>query len=73
MRKVVFSPDDLPPALGEEARLRLLRDTLANCVGSGDFTPLPDLPLSARWEFSRVGEVILGRSSGAMRTSMRTR
>ena len=73
MGKVVFSTDDLPPGLSEEARLGLWRDTLANCLGSGDVTALPNMPFSARWEFVRVGQIILGRSSGATHTATRTR
>jgi AraC-like DNA-binding protein len=72
LRKIVFSTDDLPPGLSEEARVKLWRDTLAYSTGTGDCTALPDMPFSARWEFARFGEVILARSSGTVRTLIRT-
>jgi len=73
MGKIVFSTDDLPPELSEEARIRLWRDTCANTVGSGDLTALPDVPFSQRWEFLPLGSVFLGRSSGTMRTMVRSK
>ena len=46
MYKIVFSSDDLPPGLDDEARFSVWRDFLANVNGPLEVSRLPDRPVS---------------------------
>ena len=73
MKKVVFSSDDLPPGLDDDARFRLWHEVFAGTVGSFDTSRLPDRPFFARSELLQFDQVILGRYSGTMRDLHRSR
>ena len=73
VKKVVFSSDDLPPGLDDDARFRLWQNVFADTVGSFDTSRLPDRPFFARSELLQFGEVILGRFTGTTRELCRTR
>src|SRR5690348_5398978 len=67
MKKIIFSSDDLPPGLDDDARFNLWRDVFTGTVGSMDTSRLPDRPFFARSELVEFGQIIMARYAGTMR------
>jgi hypothetical protein len=65
MYKIVFSSDDLPPGLDDEARFSAWRDFFANVNGPLEVTRLPDRPFSQRMEAARFDSVRVMRLRGS--------
>jgi len=64
MYKLVFSSDDLPAGLDDEARFSAWRDFFANVNGPLEVSRLPDRPFSQRMEAARFDSVRVMRLRG---------
>jgi len=72
MHRLVFSSDELPAELDDQARLRLWRDIYVARYGEFDFDRADDAPFSMRSEFAAVGDVAIARASGTPFVATRT-
>jgi len=72
MNRLVFSSDELPAELDDEARFRLWRDLLASHHGSADIVRHPDKPFVARSEFLQFGAVGIVKSETTVTRFKRT-
>ena len=64
MYKLVFSSDDLPAGLDDEARFSAWRDFFANVNGPLEVSRLPDRPFSQRMECARFDSIRVMRLRG---------
>jgi AraC-like DNA-binding protein len=64
MYKIVFSSDDLPPGLDDQARFSAWRDFFANVNGPLEVSCLPDRPFSQRLEAARFDSIRVMRLRG---------
>jgi AraC-like DNA-binding protein len=73
MKKLIFSTDDLPETLNDQARFRFWQDAYCDGIGGIETTRLPDRPFAAQLEFMPFRSALLGRFSGTVRQTTRTR
>jgi AraC-like DNA-binding protein len=64
MSRIVFSSDDLPPGLDDEARFSAWRDFFASVDGPLEVSRLPDRPFSQRVEGARFDGIGVMRLRG---------
>jgi AraC-like DNA-binding protein len=72
MDRLVFSSEELPTELDDQARFALWRDTYIARYCEFDFRRADDGPFSMRSEFAVVGDTAIARASGAAITATRT-
>jgi AraC-like DNA-binding protein len=72
MQKVVFASDEFPRDLDDAARFSRWRDLYAQYFFNLDFSRPHDRPFSARFEFTRLGDIGLGSFKGTVNRSART-
>jgi AraC-like DNA-binding protein len=72
MHRLVFSSEDLPAELDDQARFALWCDLYIERYGEFDFRRTDDGPFSMRSEFAVVGDTGIARASGAAITASRT-
>src|SRR3954463_3699420 len=72
MKKLVFSTDDLPTELDDQARFDAWRDIYLGTVCHFDVERLNDRPFSIHYEFLPIGEVALARCEGTVERITRT-
>jgi AraC-like DNA-binding protein len=72
MNRLVFSSDELPAELGDEARFKLWRDLYCARFGEADITRAPDGPFFAHCLFMQIGAVGLTRFDISLHQFART-
>jgi AraC-like DNA-binding protein len=71
-RKLLFSSDQLPAGLDDQARCSLCRELFEAAYGSIDLYRADNRPFSVRFEFSQFGPVGVGRFRGSIQRFQRT-
>jgi len=66
MPKIVFSSDQLPASLNDQARFRLWQDLWNSRFGAAEFVAYPDRPFSARHEFLLLGDLNVTRQHSTL-------
>lgn len=72
MEKIVFTSDDLPDHLDDQARFVLWRDLFVERYGSLDVSRPDDRKFSMSFEYSQFGAVGLGQFEGTLNRVART-
>src|SRR3954471_16154780 len=72
MQKVRFSTSDLPPTLGDQAKLEAFRKFYGNFYTSLDMERVEDRPFVITVDAAQVGRFRLGRIDGTLRRISRT-
>lgn len=71
MKKNVFSSNDLPPHLSEQARFALWQDIHVAEIWSVEYTISNDLPFEADIEAAALGPLVLGQMAGTIKHASR--
>jgi AraC-like DNA-binding protein len=72
MQKIIFTSDELPAGLGDQARFSLWRDMYVACYGENDMSYASARPFAMRSEFARLGEVGIAQATGTIDRYKRT-
>ncbi len=72
MQRVVFSSDELPEHLDNQARLELWRDLYGDQFGAVDMAYKTETPFSARCEIAQFGSLGFMRFEGTLQRVLRT-
>ncbi len=73
MQKIVFSSDDLPAAVNEQARFKLWLDRYVATFGDCTMHAAESVPFAMRSEFALFGEVSVLQASGTIVTAARNK
>jgi AraC-like DNA-binding protein len=72
MEKIVFSSDQLPAEIDDQARFSLWRELYASRCGDALISRLADRPFSSRTEFSQIDDVGIIQCAGTFERYART-
>jgi AraC-like DNA-binding protein len=73
MGKIVFSSDQLPDHLDEQARYKLWLDLFTDHLCAADISFFPDVPFNSRSEFFKFGDLAVTQLNANIQTAVRTK